>query len=239
MIQFNLLPDVKLKYLQVRRTRRIIVVVASLVGGVSLLVTIILFSLVRGIQIQHIKNLSVRIEEDSKQLQGINDLDRILTVQNQLAHLPVLHQKTPAVDRLRGYLAQVTPEGVTYAKIDVDMAASKMSFSGTADSLLKVNQYVDTLKFTKYKTGNTEGAAFSNVVLATFGRDGTSASYQINFDFNPIIFDNTKTEADGNQITLVVPQIVTTRSVQYAPFVDPLNRAATEEPPDTNDEVGP
>lgn len=243
MIQFNLLPEVKIKYLKVKRTRRLIITIAAAVGGTSLAITLGLLIFVQGIQRTYMNDLSNRIASDSDTLQSIEDLDRILTVQNQLQHLPALHEKKAALSRVQEYLPILTPDNVSYAKIDIDLASSKITFTGTADALVTVNKFVDTLKFAKYSAKGADGAteegmAFKNVVLASFGRDGTSASYQITLDFEPIIFDNTRNEVTGNPVSLVVERAVTTRSVAdkagaqfFEPFVDPENQLITEDLP--------
>ena len=69
--------------------------------------------------------------------------------------------------------------------------------------------------------GEADKAAFSDVVLTTFGRDERGASFEITIKFDPSIFDNTK------KITIKVPVGVTTRSVTekpgslFAPLNDP------------------
>lgn len=206
MIQFNLLPDIKVQYLRTRRIKRVVILIAALVTGVSLTVMIVLFSIVHFLQKQHIDNLSGDIAATTKAIQDIPDLDKMLTVQNQLNNIAQLHGNKPVASRMIDYLGQITPADLTIANLEVNFEETTMSFTGAASSLANVNKFVDTLKFTRYEAGEDGGNAFSNVVLASFGRDDRGASYQVNLVYDPVIF------SDAAQIKLVVPNITTTRS---------------------------
>lgn len=228
MIQFNLLPDIKLEYIKAKRSKRMIMLIAMAVAGGALAVFVLLFLTVNVFQKQHLENLSKDITEHSSELESIDDLGRILTVQNQLNKLPELHDNKPVLSRLRGYITQTTPPQVSYATIDVDLATSTISYTGTADTIRTINQFVDTLKFTTYKTAdsNEEVSAFTNVVLTSFAKDERGSSYTIDMKFDPLIFSSKST------VTLTVPNIITTRSAIDKPTEDllqPLSNPAGED----------
>jgi hypothetical protein len=214
MIQFNLLPDVKLEFIRARKMKRLVITIATIVAGATLTIMILLFLVVNVIQRQHLNNLGKDIARDSKTLQNTPELDKILTIQNQLNNLTPLHAQKAAASRISGYISQVTPAQVTFSKLEVDMAKHTMTITGAADSLRTVNQFTDTLKFTEYKASDSadeQKPAFSHVVLAEFGRDTKGASYKITLEFDPKIFDNTVT------VELKVPSIITTRSITEKP----------------------
>jgi hypothetical protein len=163
------------------------------------------------LQKKHIHDLNKDVTKYSTELKNTKDLDKILTIQNQLNYLQGsnnLHNKKPVVSRLFNYLTQITPAQISIAKLDVSFTDSTMHISGAADSIAIINTYVDTLKFTKYTVGDDTNStnAFSAVVLSGFGRDDRGASYEINLKFDPVIFDNQK------ETKLAVPQQITTRS---------------------------
>jgi hypothetical protein len=218
MIQFNLLPDIKLEYIKARRTKRTIMVVAAIATGVSLGIFVLLFLTVNVLQKQHINNLTEDIKRDSETLSSIEGIDRILTVQNQLNKLTELHEAKPVLSRFKTFISQITPAQVSYSDIRVDVAAGTITFTGSADSIKTVNQFVDTLKFTKYTTKDSQEQlpAFKEVVLTTFGKDDRGASFDVNLKFEPPIF------ASQSEVTLVVPNIVTTRSAIASPDEDLL-----------------
>jgi Tfp pilus assembly protein PilN len=212
MIQFNLLPDVKQTFIKAQRVKRTVTVVSVAIAGAAVGITILLFMVVNVYQKVQLDNLSDKIERDTKTLKNTDDLDKILTIQNQLNNLTPLHEAKPITSRLRDYISAVTPQQVSYAKIELDMEENSMQFTGAADSLKTVNQFIDTLKFTKYDDGSDEDKnAFSDVVLDTFGRDDKGASFKIKLKFDTVIFDN------KSKITFKVPNIVTTRSITEKP----------------------
>ncbi len=222
-VQFNLLPDVKIAYIKATRTRRVVMFIASVVTGLSVLIFIALLSFVNVVQGRHISNLTRDIESGSNKIQGIKDLDKILTVQNQLSSLPSLHDQKPLASRLSGYVEKLIPITATVSKAEINFEQTTLSLDGDADSLTTVNTLADALKFATFtakdvKTQETsaEARAFSEVVLASFTRadneDGSPpASYRITLKFDPLLFDN------SYDVTLIVPATITTRSVTEKP----------------------
>jgi len=213
MIQFNLLPDVKQEFMKAKRTKRLAIVLAGVIGGLALTIFIFLFLVVNVVQKKHLHDLNNDIQKYSKQLQDTPDLNKILTIQNQLNSLPALHGQKPVTSRLPNYLGKVTPAQANINKLHVDFTANNAQIVGVSDSLSTVNQFADTLKFTTFTTdASTKGKpAFSNVVLTSFSRDNTTTNYQLSFNFDPAIFD------DQNNITLTVPKTITTRSETEKP----------------------
>jgi len=220
MVQFNLLPDVKLQYLKAERTRRIVISVSLVASLASLALLLLLFSVTQ-LQKKHLSDLSKDIKADSAKLESQPDISKILTVQNQLNSLTDLHNTKPAAARLFPYLAQLVPTQADISDLTMDMTQHTVTITGSADSLGTVNQFVDTLKFTQYSVQGDSSAksAFSSVVLSSFAiTDSKKASYSITFTYDPTIFDITQS------VSLKVPNQVTTRSEMDKPndlFVAP------------------
>jgi hypothetical protein len=211
-IQFNLLPDIKIQYLKAKRQKHLVMLgsIAAIIVALAVFVTLI--TVVYGLQKKNIKDLNTDITAASNELKATKDLNKILTVQNQLRVLPTLHDQKVVSSRLYEYLSQVTPVDASIAKLNIDFELSTMTIAGTVtnvpSTLSVVNTYVDTLKFTDYTTKNVKQAkrAFSDVVLASFTKDATSTSYNITLKFDPLIFNGTE------DVELKVPQIISTRS---------------------------
>lgn len=149
MIQFNLLPDVKLEYLKAERMRRLVISVSVLVTAAALILMALLLS-VTALQRKHLHDLNNDVTTLTKKIGGRSDLNKILTVQNQLSSLTDLHAAKPAASRLTDFLSQITPNQASINTLNVDFNQHQITITGTADSLATVNQYVDTLKFTTY-----------------------------------------------------------------------------------------
>jgi Tfp pilus assembly protein PilN len=213
MIQFNLLPDVKLEYAKTKRTKRTVILGSVAVTCLVVFIFVLLFLIVNVFQKQHISNLTQNIESKTNDLKSYSDLDKVLTVQNQLKALPGLHESKPATSRLTDYLVQLTPSEAKITDVTIDFDAGTMAINGTATKIEVVNQFADILKFTDYKEGEVTDKAFSEVVLPTFGVKGSDGrvTYGLQFKFKPEIFNNTKS------VELVVPTIVSTRSVTEKP----------------------
>jgi predicted phage tail protein len=219
MIQFNLLPDVKLAYIKAQRERRLIFVISFFVtaGAIALLVMLLLFNVV---QKKQISDTSKNIQTESTKLKNEPQINKILTVQNQLESLTALHASKPAASQLFDYLNQVTPVEISISNFHIDFPTQTATITGSADALSTVNKYIDTLKFTTFSTDNAPIAsspkAFSNVVLTSFGltnkqTTGPPASYTITLGYDPAIFDITQTAKLG------VPNTITTRSALEQP----------------------
>ncbi len=213
MIQFNLLPDSKLENVKTRSSERTILLVAviSSIAAASLLVLSILAVGVQKHSLSSADNDINRYEAQINQISGVND---ILTIQNQLKTLVSLHKSEPAATRLFSYLPQITPTRASIGQLSIDFDAHTMTISGTANSLQSINEFADTLKFTVYKVGaqSTSKAAFTSVILSSFGRDPSGASYTFQLKFDPALFDASQ------NVTLSVPQnYITTRSFTQLP----------------------
>src|SRR5690606_35550427 len=209
MIQFNLLPDIKLEYIRARRMKRMVMGLGIVASAVALAIFFVLFVVVNVVQREHISNLNNDIKQGVDELKAKPDLAKVLTVQNQLTALPQLHEGKPAASRIIPFLTQLTPSNASISNITVDHDAGTMNVAGSANSLVTVNKFADTLKFTTFTINDdatSKQNAFSEVVLSSFGVNDQGSSYYLTFKFNPEIFNNT------HEVKLSVPNIISTRS---------------------------
>lgn len=219
-VQFNLLPDVKLEYDRAQRLKKTVYTISILSVAVVMGVFILSFLTVNVLQKKLLSDANNNIDKYSQQLKNIPDLAKILTIQNQLKSLPGLHQAKPITSRLLNDLPLITPTNVNIGKLDLDTSADTIEISGTSTSVENINKFVDTLKFTNYTVNGDSSSkqpAFSNVVLSKVDRNDQLATYTIDASYDSSLFDASK------QITLVVPNETTTRSVINAPSVSGLS----------------
>ena len=201
MIQFNLLPDIKIQYLRASRQKHTVMLISVLVIGISLAALAVLIGVVYGVQKKNIADLNSDIKSSSTELQSTPNLTTILTVQNQLKQLTQLHDSKPVATRVFGYLAQATPANASNSRVLIDFTQNVMTLSGSADSLNTITLYIDRLKATTYHTDSadkTETKALSDVTMSSFGRDSKSATYTITMKFDAPIFS----EADNVTFTI-------------------------------------
>lgn len=202
MVQFNLLPNVKLEYVKTERTKHLLTLVSVIVSATSVGVFVLAFATVKVVQKHTISTLDSDIKKYSNQLTSVKDLNKILTVQNQLSTLTDLHNKKPVAGRLFGMMSQVTPADASLNDLKVDFTAGTFIMTGKASSLETVSAYTTNLKGTKYKIkgSDTASQAFKNVVLTAFSKDEKSASFTISLNFDPELFNV------ANEISLSMPQ---------------------------------
>lgn len=227
MIQFNLLPDVKLDFIRAKRLKRTFVTLSMLVIAVSAGIVLILVATVYGWQRTRINNLTDDIAEIELQIQSIEQIDRILTVQNQLRTVNQLHDEKPVSSRLFEYVESLTPSNVALSKVEIDFEANTLQVEGTADDFASINKFVDTLKFVEYAATDinddlseladadqsliqpdrpSSQRVFSGVVLSSFDISEDDASYTITMQFVPEIFNS------RFDVTLIIQDKITTRS---------------------------
>lgn len=212
MIQFNLLPDIKIQYLKARRQKHLVMLGSTVVIIFSVTVMVVLLSIVFGLQKKNIGDLSRDVDASSAELKSTKNLNRMLTVQNQLNSLGALHDDKPVTTRLYKYITQLTPTAASISSLSVDFTKNTITVNGAADSLGTVNTFTDALKFATYHTEDApkkEKKAFSSVVLSTFGRDTKSASYTIDASFDSVLF------SEQSEVTLTVPNITTRTGVLF------------------------
>jgi hypothetical protein len=226
MIQFNLLPDVKIEYVKATRTKRLVTGIALIVTATTCAVFLLLAGVVYGVQKKNMSDLSDDISTKSKELRDTPDLDKILTIQNQLGALNGLHDSKVVSTRTFGFIEQFTPEGITISDFLVDYTTNTITISGGSPTLERINVFTDTLKFSKYKLDDdtTTTKAFSNVVLGQFSKGTTEVIYTITLSYDPILFKS------GSEVTLIIPPGVTTNSFTGQPS------AIFKKPADTQQE---
>jgi len=104
-------------------------------------------------------DLSKDISAKTTELQSKEDINKILTVQNQLNSLPGLHNQKMISSRLFDYLQQLTPSDATISDVNIDFLTNKAVIEGNAKEISVVNKFADTLKFTGFivNEGGVEG----------------------------------------------------------------------------------
>ena len=193
MIQFNLLPDVKKEYVKAKRAKRLILSTATLASAAVVGVTVLMFTFVHVAQKKHINDLTDDIQSLTTDIKSTENLNDILTVQNQLSLLPALHEAKPETSRVFDYMTFVSPAAVRFSSIDLDTKNTTLKVAGTADSIATINKLVDNIKAVTYAVvgTETETTTYSDVVTELAGNND-GANFKISMTYDPAIFSNTQ-----------------------------------------------
>lgn len=141
MISLNLLPDVKKDLLRVRRERNLVVSISVVVVGASIGV-LLLLSGTLGVLIgaKALMENSIKNDEQTiKQAQKKKQLDKYITVQNQLKQIGKLKSDQQVYSRLMDYLTQLNPAApnnvqISSAKIEAPASSSGDTSSSSSSS---------------------------------------------------------------------------------------------------------
>lgn len=122
MIEINLIPDVKQELLKAQRARAIVIsssIIASIVAvGVVVLLLVYMF----GVQGIRGAVLDGQIKDKGEQLAKVDDLQKILTIQNQLKTITSLNDQKNMNSRIFDMVSAITPQNVgavTFSQIAV------------------------------------------------------------------------------------------------------------------------
>ena len=137
MISINLLPDVKKDLLRVRRERNLVVTVSVIAVGVSVGILLVLGATLGGMTVAKMATES-SIESNEKKIDDAikNDqLNRYLTIQNQLSQIDGLKGGQQIYSRLMDYLVALNPAAPNNATLqNVILSSSGASSSSSSSS---------------------------------------------------------------------------------------------------------
>lgn len=141
MISINLLPDVKKDLLRVRRERNLVVTASVIAVGVSVGILLVLGATLGGMTVAKMATES-SIESNEKKIDDAikNDqLNRYLTIQNQLSQIDGLKGGQQIYSRLMDYLVALNPAAPNNATLQnvilSSSGASSSSSSSSADGI--------------------------------------------------------------------------------------------------------
>ena len=229
MIQFNLLPDVKVQYIKTQRISRLVIIASILaVVGAVIVITSLYFraeaqeskltTLTKEADsiFNEIRHAEINVLADESDQQGASDINELLTIQAQLASLTGLHEQKPAVERVEAYLDKILPAGVEIREISLDFEKNTFLLSGTVvgsengqvTSLERANILVDTIEFTEYLIGDDEATRKRPFILDPpnlASSEGEKTTFSFMGVFDPVIFDS-----QVDDIEMIVPDLDTT-----------------------------
>ena len=150
MISLNLLPDVKKDLLRVRRERNLVVSISVVVVGASIGV-LLLLSGTLGVLVATKALMENGIKNDEqtiKQAQKKKQLDKYITVQNQLKQIGKLKSDQQVYSRLMDYLTQLNPAAPNNVQISSATIEAPAGSSGDTSSSSSSSASADGITMT-------------------------------------------------------------------------------------------
>ena len=176
MIEINLLPDVKRELLKTRAMRNRVISISFLVGGASIAAVVVL-ALILGSQIAAEAVQNGVIKDKNDKLMAVEDLNKVVTIQNQLTKINEQHSRKKINSRIFDVVTAVNPvapNNVSFSDIKVNPESKTITLEGSA-----VNGYsaLETLKKTilNTKVQTTDGDKSSEVSLTKEIKDGDTS----------------------------------------------------------------
>lgn len=227
MIHLNLLPDVKREFLKAKRDQARFISIAILsvfvVGGV----TVVLAVWVYAVQTIHINLLTQNIKDNAAEIEAISDVNKYVTLQNQLTNLSQLHDGKNDFSRLLTILPTLNPKSpnnVMLASLTLSTEENTISLDGRVADFTGLVTFRDILQNAEleYRAGveNSEvikEKLFSEVIILEQGMSKTTegttvVSFKIIVKYNLAAFVNS-----SKDVSVSVPKLETTPSKQGSP----------------------
>jgi Tfp pilus assembly protein PilN len=210
MIEINLIPDVKQELLKAKRVRTLVISGALVVGVVSVGLVVILALYLFTVQSIRGNILNGSITSKSKELEGVDDLSKMLTVQSQLAALSQMHSTKNIDSRLFDILTAVNPAApnqvsVSSARIDaetktISIEAQAVNGFEAAEAFKKT--ILDTAIVYKDASSNENMTKKLTYNVSTsdmsYGEDSNGKKvlrFAMSFVYDEAVFARTSTEA--------------------------------------------
>lgn len=110
MIEINLVPDVKQELLRAQSQRNLLISVSIIAAIAAGVVVVLVAGYVYGAQSWMMKNSNDTINKEFNKLSAVEDLDKILTIRNQLSAVSTLNKDKHMTSRVYDMLNVVVPK---------------------------------------------------------------------------------------------------------------------------------
>lgn len=230
MIELNLLPDVKQEFVRAQRLSRKITIMMIITSITAVGIVIFFAFVVYGVQVTANGLLDNSIKDQSEKLQKTDNLARNLTIQNQLAVLPELHDQKQIYSRMFDYLTTLNPaepNTVKISKLDVSSEDMTIILEGYAKDYKAVATFKDTLSnaqliYTDIDKQSINTKLFSDIVISDVGLGEDADGNQVTVFKATLTYDDSafqRTPEGTPKPTVRVPQRNTTPSAQQSSSV--------------------
>ena len=148
MIEINLVPDIKKELLRANKLRNI-VVSSSIFGGLAAVALVVVLGVIIGGQMATSKFQNDAIKSENEKLAKVEDLSKMLTIQNQLSSIPTLNDGKPVTSRILGLLGVIgnaSGNNVEVTTLNLDIDTNRLIIEGqTSAGYPGIEAFVKTI----------------------------------------------------------------------------------------------
>jgi hypothetical protein len=201
MIEINLVPDVKQELIRARMARSAVISGSIIAIIVAAGVVVVLSIYVFGVQTVRGAVADASIKSGSDKLASVNDLSKILTIQNQLTKMSSLNDNKKIDSRVFDLLQAIIPPSPNEVKVSslvVDATAGTVMFQGQTPGYPSLEAFKKTIGAANVHFKDSGGTQ-TDVVLATnlsisnvsYGEDASGGKvlrFNVSFTYAPELF---------------------------------------------------
>ena len=186
MIEINLIPDVKQELLRAQRTRTAVISGSIVISMAAAGIVVVLMLYVFGVQSVRSAILDGEIKTGADKLSQVQDLSKILTIQNQLSKISQLTSEKNMDSRLFDVLSGVippAPNDVQISQTSIDATAQTIRIEGQThgyDSMEVFKKTLDNaiISYTENGDNTQQTADLASEISVTDTSYGTNADNQ-------------------------------------------------------------
>lgn len=154
MIEINLVPDVKQQLIHAQSVRLRVITFSIIVSLVSVGV-VVLLSMLYGVDAVRGSLLDSNISTNSKKLADVPDINKTLTIQNQLTQIQQIHDASHVNSRIFGVLVPVSGQGtsnqVQYSTVTINGDDDTVTVQAQTAHYSGIDAFQKTLQATKFQ----------------------------------------------------------------------------------------
>lgn len=202
MIEINLVPDVKQELIRAQRARATVIAITILIGAISIAIVLLLAFYVFTVQGLRSSFYDGEISKYDKQFSSVEDLSKILTIQNQLDKISSLNDSKHITSRLFDMLIAIIPpepNDIQISTLTVNTSESSMTIEAQAsNSYAALDVFKKTISNSNVEYKDADGksqkvALASNISTsnASYGEDATGTKvlrFTLTFNYAEELF---------------------------------------------------
>jgi len=218
MIEINLIPDVKQELIRARTQRSAVVSISIFITLAFIALAIVLSVYVFGVQTVRSAIADSQIKKGAEQLAQVEDLSKVLTIQNQLTKVNDLNDSKKIDSRVFQILQAIippAPNSVTVSNLTIDTETGSLTFEGQTSSYPSLETFKKTIAAANIRY--TDNGEQKDVPLASdlsisdisYGEDSTGSKvvrFSVSFTyadetFSPLVSNPSIVLINGGNVT--------------------------------------